>query len=166
MRRTILHALIFLGCLGWVSGCRHKEGPEEQKKIALHLPEGTPKRPQGSAALTVKPGPQPFTKADVANYFKTHNLPMNMSSTNDFQVDTLEFLTNKDVSDRLRGASPGLADSAIVGLATLRGLFIFTGPPQTKPARFARAYAAFDATSGNLVMIGTLDQGEQPNQPK
>ena len=128
-------------------------------------PAGLAKRPQGSAALTVKAGAEPFTKDDVAAYFKTHNLPMNASSTSDFRVDALEFLTSKQVADRLQGASPGLADNERVALATLTGTFIFTGPPQgktSKTARFSRAYAVFDAASGNLLMAGTLDQTVQP----
>ena len=126
-------------------------------------PAGPAKRPQGSAALTVKAGAaEPFTKDDVAAYFKTHNLPMNSSSTSDFRVDALEFLTSKQVTDRLQGASPGLADNDRVAFATLTGTFIFGGPPKGKIARFSRAYAVFDATSGNLLMAGTLDQAEQP----
>jgi hypothetical protein len=40
----------------------------------LPLPQGTPKAPQGIAALTVKAGaPEPFTKNDVVNYFATHS---------------------------------------------------------------------------------------------
>jgi len=74
------------------------------------------------AALTVKAGEaQPFSREDVADYFKTHNLPKNLSSMSEFQVDALEFLTNKAVSDRLRGASPGLGDEERVGFVTLRG---------------------------------------------
>jgi hypothetical protein len=161
MARTILTVLLFLGAVGWLAGCdRHRD---EDKKIALQIPKEPPKRPQGAPALTVKTGgAEPFSKQDVADYFKIHNLPKNATSTGDFTVDTLEFLTNKEVTTRLNGASPGLAENDKIGFATLKGLFIFTGPPQTTPARFARAYAAFDATTGNLLMIGTLEGGEQP----
>ena len=162
MRKAKLFVLLLLPVAAWISGCHDDH---EQKKIALHIPKDPPKRPQGSVALTAKAGPEPFTKADVTTYFKTHNLPMNSTTTADFTVDTLEFLTNKDVTARLNGASPGLADNDKIGFVTLKGLFVFTGPPSGKPARFTRAYAAFDAATGNLLMIGTLEQGE-PQQPK
>jgi hypothetical protein len=166
MRRAILTVLLLLGALGWLGGCHHDTADTDrgkEKKIALHIPKEPPKRPQGSAALAVKTGAvEPFTKQDVADYFKTHNLPRNSTSTSDFAVDTLEFLTNKEVTTRLNGASPGLAENDKIGFATLKGLFIFTGPRQASPVRFKRAYAAFDASTGNLLMIGTLEREEHP----
>src|SRR5712692_11650543 len=163
MRRAYFIVLLVLPVAGWNAGChRDDDDRGEQKKVALHIPKDTPKRPQGSAALTVKPGAEPFNKSDVTNYFKTHNVPMNLTTTTDFTVESFEFLTNKEITARLNGASPGLAENDRIGLATLKGLFIFTGPRQASPARFTRAYAAFDATTGNLLMIGTLERGEQP----
>lgn len=165
MRRANLIALLLLPTAGWSTGCHHdRDDHGDQKKVALHIPKDTPKRPQGSAALTVKPGAEPFSKSDVANYFKTHNLPMNLAASSDFTVESLEFLTNKEITSRLNGASPGLVDNDRIGFATLKGLFVFTGPPNTKPVRFTRAYAAFDAATGNLLMVGTLEQGER--QPR
>jgi hypothetical protein len=160
MRNAMAVVLVLLG--GALAGCDQGKEGATQEKVPLHIPTEPPQRPQGSVALTVKPGPEPFSKQDVANYFKTHNLPMNFTSPRDFVVENLEFLTNKEVATRLNGASPGLADNDRLGFVTLRGLFIFTGPPPGKPARFIRAYAIFDATNGNLLMIGTLEQGEQP----
>jgi hypothetical protein len=164
MHRITLVTLILLGGLAWMVGCHHAGDHGEGKKIALHIPKKPPKWPQGSAALTVKPGAaEPFSKQDVADYFKTHNLPMNATSTSEFTVESLEFLTDKEVTTRLHGASTGLAENAKIGFATLKGLFIFTGPRQARPVRFTRTYAAFDATTGNLLMIGTLEQEERPS---
>jgi hypothetical protein len=166
MRRSVVIALILLALLALLalalSQC--KKGPGEPEKQALHLPVGTPKRPQGMGALAIQPGqPQPFSKTDVATYLQSHNLPLNRGAATDVQVDSLEFLTNKEVSDRLQGASPGLADNEKVGFATLTGTFIFTGPPPGKPVRFSRGYAVFDALTGNLLMVGALEEGrEQP----
>lgn len=156
MRKLFLTVLLSLGIFGALAGC------DKQEKKPLQIPKAPPNRPQGSVALSVKPGPEPFSKDDVANYFKTHNLPMNATSSSDFTVESLEFLTNKDVTARLNGASPGVNENDRLGFATLRGLFVFTGPPKATPARFRRAYAVFDATNGNLLMIGTLEQAEQP----
>lgn len=162
MRRTKLIVLLLLSAVGWTAGCRDDDDHDKQKKVALHIPKDAPKRPQGSPALTVKPGAEPFNKSDVTNYFKTHNLPMNFTTTNDFTVESLEFLTNKEITARLKGASPGLAENDKIGFAILKGLFIFTGPPSTKPVRFTRAYAAFEAATGNLLMVGTLEEEPQP----
>lgn len=138
----------------------HYQQPGEQTKVALKPPpQGAGHRPQGMTALYVNAtGGQPFTKQDVVTYFKTHNLPMNMTPSSQFHVDSLEFLTNDQVSQRLQGASPGVAPGEKVAFATLSGLFVFTGPPPGKSARFSRAYAVFDTSTGNLLMIGTLQQ--------
>jgi hypothetical protein len=138
----------------------HYQPSGEQTKIALKPPpQGAGHRPRGMNAIYVKAsGGQTFTKQDVVTYFKTHNLPMNMTPSSQFHVDSLEFLTNDQVSARLEGASPGVAPGEKVAFATLSGVFVFTGPPPGKPARFSRAYAVFDASTGNLLMIGTLQQ--------
>jgi hypothetical protein len=164
MRRTLHTSLLLLAGLGLLAGCHHDRDDEHegQKKIALHPPTGPGKRPQGVGALTVKPGPQPFTKADVVTYFQSHNLPKNSASLSQLHVDSLEFITSKEVSVRLQGASTGLADADRIGFVTLTGTFIFTGPGKDKPAIFNRAYAAFDAASGNLLMVGTLESANQP----
>lgn len=165
MKRSVVIALILLALLALIAlALSQCKGPGEPEKKALHLPVGTPKRPQGMGALTVRPGqPQPFTKEDVVIYFQSHNLPLNLGSIAGLQVEALEFLTNREVSDRLQGASPGLAADEKVGFATLAGTFIFTGPSPGKGVRFSRAYAVFDVQTGNLLMVGTLEQGrEQP----
>ncbi|MGA8221319.1 MAG: hypothetical protein WB780_06650 [Candidatus Acidiferrales bacterium] len=165
MRPIFLSGLVLLLSLGFQVGCRDKDHDHDhggQEKVALKLPTGTPHTPQGLAALTVKAGPQPFTKTDVTNYFKTHNLPMNSGPLSQIKVDTLEFVTSKEVTTRLQGVSTGLADEDRIGYATLTGTFIFSGPPKSKPATFTRAYAAFDAKNGNLLMVGTLGESEKP----
>jgi hypothetical protein len=155
--RKGLCGFVLIMSVAAVGGC-HRER-HEGDKIALHLPVGTPKRPQGMAALTVTPGAVPFSEADVAAYFKTHNLPKNMGSVDQLKVDKVEFLTSGEVTKRLQGASPGIGDDERVAFVTLVGDFIFTGP-QAKPVTFHRAYAVFDAVSGSLLMIGTLDRRE------
>jgi len=162
MNRKLVSLLLLFGGLGLIAGCHRRH--HEEEKIALKLPMGNPNRPQGSTALTVNSGAaQPFTQQDVVNYFKTHNLPKNSGDLSQFQVTSLEFLTSKEVSQRLDGELTGLADNDKIGFVTLTGLFVFTGPPSGKLARFTKAYAAFDAGTGNLLMIGTLsDQRQEP----
>jgi hypothetical protein len=163
MHRAIWTAILVTGIVGLLAGCdRH---PKQEEK-ALQLPQGTPKRPIGFSALKVTPGaPEPFTKSDVANYFAEHNLPLNRGPKTDFQVADLEFLTSKQASDRLAGEQTGLEDDHPVGFATLTGKFVFSGPPNAKTATFSKAYALFDATTGNLLMDGTLES-ENRDAPK
>jgi len=167
MRNAAFTAVILAGIAattGALTGCRNRA---EQEKIALPLPQGTPKRPQGMTALTVNPNaPEPFTKNDVTNYFATHGLPRLSPTPGQFQVDKLEFLTSKQVSDRLQGVSTGLADNDRIGFATLVGTFIVSSPKSAKSGTYVSAYAAFDAASGNLLMEGTLESGKgsSPNQ--
>jgi hypothetical protein len=165
MRKISITGLALLAGLGLIAGCRDKDHDHDhggQEKVALHLPPGNPNRPQGLAALTAKSGAQPFTKADVATYFKTHNLPMNSGPISQIKVDSVEFITSKEVSARLQGVSTGLAENDLIGYVTLTGTFIFTGPPKAKAATFNRAYAAFAAANGNLLMVGTIGEAEKP----
>lgn len=165
MRRSLAIALALLVLLLVLvlSQCNRKPVVE---KVALPLPAGTPNRPHGMTALAVRPGQaEPFSKEDVAAYVQAHNLPLNRGAAAGLRVEALEFLTSKQVSDRLQGASTGLADTDTVGFATLGGEFIFTGPSPGKSVKFSRGYAVFDTRTGNLMMVGALDQGQpQPGQ--
>ena len=150
---VILGALALTSC---DSSCARK-----QERIALQMPTGTPQRPQGVGALTVRSGEPPFTRDDVVAYVKTHRLPKSVGSPDQVTVDNVEFVTSAEVTRRLDGASTGLAATDRVAFVTLSGTFVFTGP-QTQPATFRRAYMVFDATTGNLLMVGTLEDGNRP----
>jgi len=119
--------------------------------------------PQGMKALTVneQANVQPFTTHDVTDYFRAHNLPMNSGSPSQFKVEELEFLTNEEVSQRLGRAPLLRAANDQVGFVTLVGTFFFTGPPGTNTVIYSRAYAGFDAKTGNLLIFGAL----QPEVP-
>ena len=131
---------------------------EQGPRKGLPIPAEPSLPPVGATALHVKVGAaEPFSKEDIIDYFKTHNLPTNRTPMSNFTVEKLEFLTNKEVTDRLNGASTGLGENDRIGFATLKGRFVFSGPPGSKPAQFQRTYAAFDARTGNLLMVGTLD---------
>ena len=145
--------------LGSVTACDGCSGRGTGGKIALKPPPGSGKRPQGLRALSVAPGAQPFTQADVSAYFKTHNLPKNAAPASSIQVDALEFVRSAEVTARLQGVSTGLPDNDPVAFATLSGAFVFTGP-QGAQGRFRRAYAVFDSATGNLLLIGTLPAEE------
>jgi hypothetical protein len=160
MRCTLFTAILLAASASLLAGCHHQSGESnsaEQKPIALQPPKGTPMRPRGLPAIKATPGaPAPFSKQDVASYFTTHNLPRLSSNTGQVHVVSLEFLTSKQVSDRLEGESTGLPDGDSVGFVTLSGAFTVSGPPKTKSATYSSAYAAFDGATGNLLMAGVM----------
>lgn len=170
MHRPALTLAAFLA-LGVLTACpkeKESEQPrtpkgEQQKKMALRPPAGTPRRPEGMSALHMTHVGE-ISKQQVADYFKTHNLPMNYTTTNDFHVDSVDLTTAKRVTDRLQGVTTGLADDERLAFATLAGTFIFTGPRQSRPATFKRAYAVFDLKNGNLMMVGTLNENADNTQ--
>jgi hypothetical protein len=166
MRMTSHSAILLAAAAYLVSGCHHH--PPEQQPVAMQMPQGTPMHPHGIPALKVNPSaPQPFTQTDVANYLATHNLPLNAGDPSQFHVASLEFITAKQAQDRLQGEATGLDDIERVGFVTLTGTFTFSGPGNVKPATFTGAYAIFVASTGSLIMDGTLDnQKNNPNNPR
>jgi len=151
-------ALVLMVLLTAVSANELAHAAEQGPRKSLPIPAEPSLPSVGATALHVKVGAtEPFSKEDIDGYFKTHNLPRNRAPISDFTVEKLEFLTNKEVTDRLNGASTGVGENDRIGFATLKGRFVFTGPPGSEPAQFQRAYAAFDARTGNLLMVGTLE---------
>jgi hypothetical protein len=109
-------------------------------------------------ALSVKPGPEPFNKADVATYVQTHRLPrVSLDTSKPLEVESLEFIGAADVPPRLHGALTGLAASERVGFVVMRGAFMASAP-RAKEVPAERGYAVFSASTGNLVMFGILPQ--------
>jgi hypothetical protein len=155
--------IFFAAASGLLTGCRQQptqQSPEAPKGISIQMPTSKPMRPQGLTAIKATPGAtSPFSKSDVVSYFTTHNLPRLSGKPGQVHVVSLEFLTGKQVSDRLHGESTGLPDGDPVGFATLSGAFGVSGPPPAKHVTFSSAYAAFDGGTGNLLMAGTLGKG-------
>lgn len=171
---TRITLFVALAVLCFAASCRRAHRPENA--VEMKMPAGTPKQPQGLQALAVKPGPEPFTKDDVTQYIQTHRLAKSVGDISQLRVESLEFLTAREVTARLQGASTGLPDDHRVAFATIRGPVYFTGPRNSRPVAFDTVYALFDAATGNLLMSGTLvkskyqpREGDQPsgtgNQP-
>jgi hypothetical protein len=156
-------AILFAAASGLLAGCHQQPAqpsPEPPKGIVFQLPTAKPMRPQGLAAIkAVKGASSPFAKSDVVNYFTTHSPSRFFGKPGQVHVVSLEFLTSKQVSDRLHGESTGLPDGDPVGFATLSGTFGVSGPPPAKHMIYSSAYAAFDGSTGNLLMAGTLGKG-------
>jgi hypothetical protein len=127
---------------------------------AVPMPKGTPRRPIGIPAIAMHAGANPpFSKDDVATFIRTHGLPMNDGPAASLQVDNLEFIRSAEVTARLDGEATGLNDDDMVAFATISGPLAFSGPPPAHaPVTFTQGYAVFDATTGNLLMVGTLSE--------
>ncbi len=162
MNKKIL-ALTVLTFFSGVAGCERAHRPEGA--VEMKMPQGTPKRPQGVQGLTVKAGPEPFTKDEVTSFLQTHRLARSIGDISQLKVESVEFTTAKEVTSRLRGASTGLPEDYRVAFVTIRGPIYFTTPLSKKrPVAFDTAYAMFDATSGNLLMSGTLAKSKTQPQ--
>lgn len=166
-RQIVLISLVALLAGGTAcDSCRHAP----VGAVQLKLPTETPQRPQGMKALDVKPGAEPFSQADVTQYVQTHRLAKSVGDLSQLQVESLQFITAREVSGRLQNVSTGLPDDQRVAFAVIKGPLYFSGPAPGKPVAFERAYALFDAQTGNLLMSGTLERGKAStggdNQPK
>lgn len=164
MVKNIMMLCLLAMCLA-ASGCDSCGSHHPQGAVEMKMPTGTPQRPKGMKALEVKPGPEPFSKDDITQFIHTHRLAKSIGDPSQLQVESLEFMTAKDASARLQNVHTGLPDDARVGFAVIRGPIYFTGPAQSKPVAFDRAYALFDASSGNLLMSGTLEKAKQQPTP-
>jgi hypothetical protein len=167
-RNTVILAVVAL-CAG-VTGCDSCGSRQPKGAVQMKMPTGTPQRPTGMKALTVKPGPEPFSKDDVTQFIRTHRLARSVGDLSQLQVESLEFITAREVTGRLQNVHTGLPDDTRVAFAVIRGPVYFTGPPKSRPVAFDRAYALFDAATGNLLMSGTLEKakqqpGDKGNQP-
>lgn len=157
--------LVALAVLSGVVGCKRPHQPENA--VEMKMPEGTPKRPQGMQALTVKAGAEPFGRDEVTQFVQTHRLAKSVGDISKLRVESVEFITAREVTVRLQGASTGLPDDQRVAFVIIRGPIYFTGPPRVTrtPVAFDTAYALFDATTGNLLMSGTLTKSKEQPQP-
>jgi hypothetical protein len=163
MSRMIIVFLGLLASCAVLTSCGRSERHPPPGAIRMEMPKGTPHRPQGMEALTVKPGPEPFSRDDVTQFVRTHRLARSVGDLSQLNVEGLEFITAGAAAARLQGASTGLPDDQRVAFAIIRGPLYFTAPLAKKPIAFDSAYALFDAKTGNLLMSGTLDVAKQPS---
>jgi hypothetical protein len=164
MINNVMMLCLLALCLA-ASGCDSCGGRRPQGAVEMKMPTGTPQRPKGIKALEVKPGAEPFSKDDVAQFIRTHRMAKSVGDPSQLQVESLEFMTAKEATARLQNVHTGLPDDARVGFVIIRGPVYFTGPPSSKPVAFDRAYALFDATTVNLIMSGSLEKSKrQPGE--
>ncbi len=158
--------IVLLGVLALcasMTGCDSFSG-SQQEPTKIKPPTGTRQRPQGVKALELKPSLAQFTQDDVTQYVRTHRLAKSVGDLSQLKVESMETLTAREVKTRLQNASTGLPDNTRLVFAIIRGPIYFSGPPGSKPVAFDRAYAVFDAATGNLLMSGTLEKAKRPTK--
>jgi hypothetical protein len=113
--------------------------------------------PVGSAAI--KPASQSVPSFNVEaarEYVMAHPFPAFAGGKGKRPTITrAEFLTSKQVTEILRGASTGFADDQLLCYVELKGPFTFSGPPNTT-VTYPRGIMIFHAATGNFVMSGGI----------
>lgn len=117
-------------------------------------------QPLGVAAITPSRTPQSlteptFTADDVVTYLGLHPARSagNVGSKQSATIERIEFLSARDVKDRLN-TWIGVPDDAPLCLVTLRGTFMAGSLPRIAPIQGNRAWRVFDARSGNILLEG------------
>jgi hypothetical protein len=112
--------------------------------------------PQGIPAILPHLSSIPaFTPEDVARLIAQQPVLPPFRSMEQPTMEQTRLLTSKALGDLLRGASTGLADTAVVYYVELRGRFTEVGPTG-KSVNYPIVYVVFDAQTGNLLMEGGL----------
>jgi hypothetical protein len=141
-----------------VFGCEAQEPKSPEKPpVIRNLPENlAPTMPSGSAAIVPRTTATPaFTLDDAKEYVASHHLPMAFAGDKKPEVIKAEFLTSKQVSDRLNGLTTGFPDNYAVCYVELQGPVTFSGP-QGSRVTYNRGVLIFDAHTGNLVIGGGI----------
>jgi hypothetical protein len=129
----------------------------EPPPLGIPVPAGTPQRPRGLPALEPSAQGVVLNVDKVKKFIASHNLPHNLGSADDIQVTSVETLDVDKVKQRVGIDTTGFKGNERVGLAMLGGRVVFGGPPPDEPMVYTRAYVVFDALTGNLLMLGTLE---------
>jgi len=129
----------------------------DQGPRGLQPPKDKPHRPVGIKAVEPRPGGG-FKKEDVGNYLHTFNLPRNQGPSQQLGVVSLEFMSVSTLRTRIPADTTGFDGGEQVGLALLEGPLAFRSPQGGEPFTASKGYAVFDADTGNLLIVGTLEQ--------
>jgi hypothetical protein len=129
----------------------------EPPKAGLPVPTGTPQRPRGLPALKPHGQGVVLDVEEVKKFLASHNLPHNLGSAAEIEVISVEKLQVEEVKQKVGIDTTGFKGNEPVGLAMLGGRVVFGGPPPDEPMVYTRAYVVFDALTGNLLMLGTLE---------
>jgi hypothetical protein len=101
--------------------------------------------------------PSQWKSARTTNAIEQLHDRFNRRIKSHFHMESLEFLTSEQVSERLQGVSTVLEDNDRVGFVTLTGTFVFSAPKNSNPATFESAYAVFRAEVAAQRALGQID---------
>jgi hypothetical protein len=119
-------------------------------------PSVAPTPPKGSAAITPHLAAVPaFTLDDARRYVVTRPLPLGAARDYKPNVTRTEFLTSRQVRERLHGVVTGFPADHVLCYVELQGPFSFPGP-QGAVATYNRGVLIFDAQTGNLLISGGM----------
>jgi hypothetical protein len=146
----------------WMVSCKHAEPPAPNyDDIIKRAEQGPHALPTGRSAI--KPtlsGVPSFSLNDARTYAESGRIPIGVARN--VHATDAKFLTSAEVSQRLDGATTGLADDAPLCFVEMQGDFTFAGPSGATP-HFTRAFEVFDAKSGNLLLSGGLPAEQTPS---
>ncbi len=121
---------------------------------------GLPTPPIGSPAITpTGSGAPAFTQSDVQAYFQQHPTMPYAQTTGQMAIANITFESSRAVQAALHGTSTGFADSTILCLVNVTGLFVFSSPPGAT-ATYSQGFVVFNGATGNFIMSGGLRTGE------
>jgi hypothetical protein len=127
--------------------------PPPIRNVPKNLP---PTAPTGSPAIKPTTGGTPaFSVDDAKRYVATHHVPMGLSRDSKPVITRAEFLTSREITDRLHGAASGFPDDYLLCYVELQGPVTFSGPKGAK-VTYNRGVLIFDAHSGNLIIGGGM----------
>lgn len=133
--------------------------PTHSKSGNLPLPTVTPQQLVGVGAITPS-STGTITQTDVMNYVQTHNIPFNSATQAAHKVESISFVTSKQVNTLLNRKNTYIPDNYPLCFVTFSGTFLFPHPPVPVVSRrsftYQRAFEVFDAKTGNLLMGGGL----------
>ena len=122
---------------------------------------GRNQKPMGiPLSLTSAPADKAcFTVDDVKEYVTTHAIPQaGVISDKPAKILSIEFITGKEASERMKGDSVGVEDNAPVCYVVLYGPFqMGSVPPGAKPLVSDRGFEIFDGRTGRLLVWGLPD---------
>lgn len=140
--------------------CSEADRIEEPRPAPVEFPfrqaSPTDKRLLPIGLPAVKPhlkGLHTFTVQDAVRWVRTHPLPKALGEK--LATAKGRFVTEAAVR-KLVGDGTGLPSRTSLCYLELTGRLFYAGPPGTKVVRFERAFAVFNARTGNLLLAGGL----------
>ncbi len=166
--KSVILGILVICSLGIIVFALSTVGGVQAQKPSHLANASASQQPIGIPAITptlnsATPNSPTFTVEDVIQYIAKHGFNGGPTVTgNNPQIHVIDFISSKEASTRLSGASIGLPDTAVVCYVELGGPFQVEGslPPGAPPFPQSNiGVDIFDAQTGNLVMEWTQGYG-------